>query len=196
MLGRVVHYRGLGEDLLARWDAWSALFDPAIARAVPAHDLSRFEEYVGFDGHFRVAIGLVLATRYADDGPSAPLDADGFDRDRARADELLTPRTLDRIAADLASDAAWSLRTQRTRALLVPFGPIASARLARGRLVSVLEPIAAGAIRIRGVDMRQQLHDLAIDGELVTAASDWDIAEPDLEASAARGDLHLIARYG
>lgn len=202
LVGRLIPFRGPGEELLARWDAWSSLIDDADRCAIPAHDLSRFEEYVGFDGRFRIALGIAISTATADEGPSAPFTTADVERAQARAAEHLPDRLLDRVARDLAPADAWALRTQRTRPLLVPFGPIASARLASGTLARALDPIAPGATRVRGRDMRGRAHPQAVDGTTIAVASDWDVAEPDLRAAALRlrglepeGTLHLVARY-
>lgn len=201
LVGRVVPFRGSGEQLLERWDRWSARL-PEEARLVPAHDLSRFEEYVGLDGWYRVALGIEIATAYADGGPSLPFGQRAIADADARARVALGGDFFDRIAEDLAATDVWALRTQRTRALLVPFGPIASARLAYGAIASTRERPGPGLARVRGLDMRSMPHHLAVDGTLVASASDWDVVDADLGAEAhdARARpgsaYHVVARYG
>ena len=195
LVGRLVPFRGRGEELLARWDGWSSAVDDDERCAVPAHDLSRFAEYAAFEGRFLVAVGIAVRTAYADDGPSAPFDAAAIDRATLRA--LRHERTYARLAHELHPLDAWSLRTQRTRALLVPFGPIASARIAFGTLVDAARAPAPGATRVRGRDMRDHPHDHAIDGVAIASASAWDVAEiPPLEAPPIAGAFHLVPRYG
>lgn len=195
LVGRLVPFRGRGEELLARWDGWSAALDDDDRCAVPAHDLSRFSEYAGFEGRFLVAVGIAVRTAHADEGPSAPFDgaAVAAATERARRHD----RTYARLARELDPLDAWSLRTQRTRALLVPFGPIASARIAFGTRVDATAPRALGVERVRGRDMRDRPHDHAIDGVAIASAAAWDVAEiAPLDPPPIEGAFHLVPRYG
>lgn len=201
MIGRVLPFRGLGEDLLGAWDQWAQIAGDALS-IVPAHDLSRFEEYAGLQGWFRIAIGVRVATVSADDGPSRPFDHRAISDAAARATARLDAARVDALATRLDPASALSFRAQRTRALLVPFGPIASAHLAYGELAPALTLPAVGRARVRGVDMQQRPHVHAVHGYVVASACDWDLAEPavDERSHAARAfagaAYHLVARYG
>lgn len=201
LVGRVLTFRGLGEDLLAAWDRWEGVAGDAVS-IVPAHDLSRFEEYAGFRGWFRVAIGVSVTMAYADGGPSAALDHRAIVDAAARAREHLDGARIDALGRGLHPEDARSLAAQRTRALLVPFGPIASAHLAYGVLAPALGLPPAGRARVRGADMQERPHAQAIHGLVIASACDWDVAQPDVSegAHAARAfpgaAYHVVTRYG
>ncbi|UJR80208.1 hypothetical protein [Sandaracinus amylolyticus] len=197
LFGRVLLFRGLGDAFLATWDRWQTIV-PGDLALVPAHDLSRFEEYRGFDGCFRVVVGVEVATASADEGPSPPFDAAAITRARERATRSLDAHTVNVLAATLGAHDALALRAQPTRALLVPYGPIASVHLAHGVIAAALATPPPGLTRVRGADMRERPHRDVVHGALLASACDWDIAEPDLDAApgAAGRAFHLIARYG
>ncbi|WP_157069252.1 hypothetical protein [Sandaracinus amylolyticus] len=197
LFGRVLLFRGLGDAFLATWDRWQTIVPDDLA-LVPAHDLSRFEEYRGFDGCFRVAVGVTVAIASADEGPSAPFDDAAILRARDRAAQCLDARIVGVLAATLGAHDALALHGQHTRALLVPYGPIASVHLAHGVIAAALSTPPPGLARVRGTDMRERPHRDVVHGSLVASACDWDIAEPDLHAvRTARGRaFHLVARYG
>lgn len=204
LIGRLVPFRGLGEQLLARWDRFRTVLSPLgdDVRIVAAHDLSRFGEYVGFDGVFRLAVGVTVATVHADDGPSDPFDREAIARAEERASAWLAEGIWDVLAAEISTAEAWSLRTQRTRALVVPFGPIASATLAYGALARGTDLPGRGLQRVRGTDMRARPHARAVHGVVVASAADWDVAEADVTATAHAtrafpgAAYHLVADYG
>ncbi len=201
LIGRVLPFCGLGEELLEVWDRWAQLAGDGLT-VVPAHDLSRFAEYAGLRGWFRIVIGAPVAIVHAEQGPSPGFDHRAITDAAGRASELLDVAKIDALCELLGASDARSFATQRTRALLVPFGPIASAHLAYGVLAPPLELPPAGRARVRGTDMQQRPHPLSVHGCVVASACDWDIAEPELgiEAHAARASVeaayHLVARYG
>jgi hypothetical protein len=202
LVGRIASFRGLGEDLLERFDRWQEASPTSML--VPAHDLSRFEEYVGFDGSFRVAAGSGIACVLADDGPSHAIGLEDVEAAAVRAREN-ADALYDAIARDLSAREAAALLLQPTRPLLVPFGPIASARLAYGIRVRPSERASSPEkfpARIQGSDMMERRHAFEVHGRLVASASDWDIAEPILDrashdARALPGAAyHVVAHYG
>lgn len=195
LIGRVITFRGRGDALLDRWDAWADACGGELV-LVPAHDLSRFGEYASFRGVFRVAVGAPVALAHADEGPSIGFDRGAILDAEAIAAARLDAERLGALEAALDADAARDLRTQRTRALLVPFGPIASAHLARGVLAPALSTPPRGLARIRGTDMRERPHPRVVHGQVIASACDWDIAEPVLDEPAAPGAYHVIPRYG
>lgn len=201
VIGRLLLFRGLGERLLGVWDRWAEIAGDELA-LLPAHDFSRWSEYEGFDGWFRVAIGVRVALAWADEGPSAPFDGQEVRDAWIRAERLLDEPTITALAASLSAPDGRSLCTQHTRALLVPFGPIASVHLARGRIAPALSTPPAGMRRVRGVDMRERPHRVAVHGAIVASACDWDVSDaaldPDALAAERASDAlyHLVARYG
>jgi hypothetical protein len=217
LIGRVLTFRGVGDDLIALWDRCTA----ALARhgelerdvaMIPAHDLSRFEEYAGLDGCFRIALGATIAIAYADQAPSleSAIGCDRVERAIARAAAIDFVELERRCAAvrglsvrresvrresvprewvrrdSVHRDGARALRHQTTRALLVPFGPIPSATLALGALAPGDALPERARRRIRGTDMDARPHRRAVHGEIVARAADWDLAYPELERLRAR----------
>ncbi len=85
-----------------------------------------------------------------------------------------------------------SITKEKTKLLLCSIGPLASAYLASGKLISNKDKNAENAFY--GCDMQQEQHSTGVKGKWIVKAEDWNIEEVVLPQKM-EGEIYLIARY-
>jgi len=201
LVGRRISAKMNAAQILAFFDAVSATSKDADFRVVPAADFSRWTEIENEESHYTSwAVGIRVESAFANSpGPSDPIDLKRIRSQEKKADKLLTPAFWKKVAEHLDDE---SLREEllegKNTPLLVACGPLASARLAFGKLKK-----GEGLEEMHGQDMEQEPHRESVYGIKVAGGGAWCLDEVDLSderhaehlAAVPGGKYFLIARY-
>jgi FKBP-type peptidyl-prolyl cis-trans isomerase/alpha-tubulin suppressor-like RCC1 family protein len=144
----------------------------------------------GVISHRRSVIGLLIEKAYADDGaPEGPIDKEKIIKTLDDAKKISKDFWTE---IDGVSKSKSSILKEETKLLLCSIGPLASAYLASGKLISNEDKNAESAVY--GCDMHQEPHSTGVKGKWIVKAEDWNIEEVILPKKID-GEIYLIARY-
>ena len=174
LCGRSIDPKGRADELLSFYDRAMSLLEHEAYRVVPANDLSRWSEWAGSDeGRWPTfVVGLKVATGRADPGISP-----AFSIEQVRARLSAAQRLLDdAFWAKLLDHPAVQQEPEEIQAWLVPFGPLASASLAFGRLAPSDDEAPEGLEGVQGQDMNQEPFGEQVIGVCVESTGDGLVA--------------------
>jgi FKBP-type peptidyl-prolyl cis-trans isomerase len=135
-------------------------------------------------------IGLLIKKAYASDGaPEGPIGKEQISK--IAADSKKIPDDFWREITEISKSQS-SVIKEETKLLLCSIGPLASAYLASGKLISNEDKNAENAFY--GCDMLQETHSTGVKGKWIVRAEDWGVEEVKLPKKIDE-EIYLIARY-
>ncbi|MCW3083498.1 MAG: peptidylprolyl isomerase FKBP-type [Bacteroidetes bacterium] len=135
-------------------------------------------------------IGLLIEKASADDGaPEGPISKEKITKTIADAKKIPEDfwKEINKVLKSKNS-----IIKEKTKLLLCSIGPLASAYLASGKLISNEDKNAENAFY--GCNMQQERHSTGVKGKWIVRAEDWDVIEVELPKKID-GEIYLIARY-